>query len=68
MYFCSTNYQLNEFLLCAQPRVQLMSLCFQKNFVVYFFTEADVEINYWKYGGGGGTEFSHIFPPQYQEM
>ena len=25
-YFCSTNYQLNEFLLCAQPRVQLMFL------------------------------------------
>ena len=29
-----------------------------------FFTEFDVEINYQKYGG---TEFSHIFPPQYQE-
>ena len=42
-----------------------MFLCFQKNFVVYFFTEFDVEINYRKYGG---IEFSHIFPPQYQEM
>ena len=47
-----------------------MFLRFQKkiyNFVVYFFTEFDVEIDYRKYGGGG-TEFNHIFPPRYREM
>ena len=65
MYFCSRNYQLNEFLLCAQPRVQLMFLCFQKKFVVYFFTELMLKSIT---GNMGGTEFSHIFLPQYQEM
>ena len=36
-YFCSTNYQLNEFLLCAQPRVQLMFL-FKKMLLFTFVT------------------------------
>ena len=51
-----------------------MFLCFQKNFVVYFFTEFDVEINYRKYGGyriqsyfpstvpGNAIASSHLLP------
>ena len=52
-YLCSTNYQLNEFLLCAQPRDQLMFPCFH-----IFLTEFDVEINYWQYGVQNSAIFS----------
>ena len=53
-YFCSTNYQLNEFLLYAQPRVQLIMFLFTKKFCcLLFLQEFDVEISWQKYGEGG---------------
>ena len=55
---------LNEFSLCAQPRVQLIFPCFQKKNCFFLQSLMLKSIT----GNMGGTEFSHIFPPQYQEM
>ena len=39
-YFCSTNYQLNELLLWARPKVQLMFPCFPKKSLLLFFLQS----------------------------
>ena len=73
-YFCSTNYQLNEFYYVLSRGFSSAHVPFQKIFVVCFLQEFDVEISQQKCGGyriqsyfpstvpGNAIASSHLLP------